>query len=46
MPPLSELTAPANTAARNVGLLVLRGYLIVAAILVAVKIGQTLIGHA
>src|SRR6202171_3141146 len=46
MPPLSELAAPANTAARNIGLLVLRGYLIVAAILVVVKFGQTLIGHA
>jgi NRAMP (natural resistance-associated macrophage protein)-like metal ion transporter len=45
MPPLSELAAPANTAARNIGLLVLRGYLIIAAILVVIKFGQTLLSH-
>ena len=30
--------------ARNIGLLVLRGYLIVAAILVGVRFGQVLLG--
>jgi NRAMP (natural resistance-associated macrophage protein)-like metal ion transporter len=45
MPPLSELAAPANTAARNIGLLILRGYLILAAVLVMVKFAQTLLGH-
>ena len=45
MPPLSELAAPVHTTARNIGLLVLRAYLIVAAILVVIKFGQTLFGH-
>jgi NRAMP (natural resistance-associated macrophage protein)-like metal ion transporter len=45
MPPLAELTMPAKTAARDIGLLVLRGYLIVAALLVVVKFVQLALGH-
>lgn len=45
MPPLAELTRPARTIARDIGLLVLRGYLILAAVLVAVKFIQLALGH-
>jgi Mn2+/Fe2+ NRAMP family transporter len=45
MPPLAELTRPAKTAARDVGLLVLRGYLIIAAALVVVKFIQLALVH-
>ena len=38
MPPLSELSAPAITGARKVGLMALRGYLAVALIMVIVKL--------
>ena len=45
MPPLEELTKPVATAGRTIGLLVLRGYLILAAVLVVVKFIQLAIGH-
>ena len=44
MPPLFNLEPPAHSMARNIGLLVLRGYLILVAVLVAVKFAQ-LIGN-
>ena len=40
MPPLFNLVPPEHSAARNIGLLVLRGYLILVAILVVVKFSQ------
>jgi hypothetical protein len=40
MPPLYNLAPPAHSTARNVGLLVLRSYLILVAILVAVRFAQ------
>ena len=42
MPPLQELTRPAMSAQRRIGLLFLRGYLILAALLVAIKIFSNL----
>ncbi len=45
MPPLAELTMPARTAARDIGLMVLRGYLIIAAVLVVVKFVELALGH-
>lgn len=45
MPPLEKLTKPVATAGRTIGLLVLRGYLILAAVLVVVKFIQLAIGH-
>jgi hypothetical protein len=45
MPPLEELTKPVATAGRTIGLLVLRRYLILAAVLVVVKFIQLAIGH-
>jgi NRAMP (natural resistance-associated macrophage protein)-like metal ion transporter len=45
MPPLAELTMPDKTVARDIGLLLLRGYLIIAAVLVAVKFVQLATGH-
>ena len=44
MPPLFNLEPPAHSMARNIGLLVLRGYLILVAVLVAFKFAQ-LIGQ-
>jgi NRAMP (natural resistance-associated macrophage protein)-like metal ion transporter len=40
MPPLFNLAPPEHSRARNIGLLVLRGYLILVAVLVAVKFAQ------
>ena len=40
MPPLFNLAPPEHSTARNIGLLVLRGYLILVAVLVAVKFAQ------
>jgi Mn2+/Fe2+ NRAMP family transporter len=45
MPPLDTLTAPAITGARRLGLLGLRGYLVIAMVMVIVKIVQTALGH-
>jgi amino acid transporter len=45
MPPLEELTKPVATTGRTIGLLVLRGYLILAAALVVVKFIQLATGH-
>jgi len=45
MPPLSELTAPAITGARRIGLIGLRAYLAVAMVMVIVKIIQLATGH-
>ena len=44
MPPLFNLVLPEHSTARNLGLLVLRGYLILVAVLVAVKFVQ-LVGN-
>jgi hypothetical protein len=40
MPPLATLQRPAMSTGRRVGLLVLRGYLVLAAVLVVVKVLQ------
>jgi Mn2+/Fe2+ NRAMP family transporter len=45
MPPLSELPAPVIKGARRIGLLGLRGYLVLAMIMVIVKIVETALGH-
>jgi|GEM_PF-6687304 len=45
MPPLAELPKPARTRARDIGLLVLRGYLLLTAVLVAVRFVQLAFGH-
>jgi hypothetical protein len=45
MPPLSELSAPAITGARRIGLIGLRAYLAVAMVMVIVKIVMLAIGH-
>jgi len=45
MPPLHELSAPAVTGARRIGLLGLRGYLAIAMAMVVVKIVETALGH-
>ena len=45
MPPLSELTQPAWSAARKVGMLTLRGYLVIAAVLLVVKVVELALGH-
>ncbi len=47
MPPLFNLEPPAHSMARNIGLLVLRGYLILVAVLVAFKFAQLIgkFGH-
>jgi Mn2+/Fe2+ NRAMP family transporter len=45
MPPLSELSAPAITGARRVGLIGLRAYLAVAMVMVVVKIILLAVGH-
>jgi Mn2+/Fe2+ NRAMP family transporter len=45
MPPLSELSAPAITGARRIGLIGLRAYLAVAMVMVIVKIVLLAIGH-
>jgi Mn2+/Fe2+ NRAMP family transporter len=45
MPPLSELSAPAVSGARKIGLTVLRAYLFASMILVIVKLVEVAIGH-
>jgi NRAMP (natural resistance-associated macrophage protein)-like metal ion transporter len=45
MPPLAELPAPVLSVQRKVGLIVLRGYLLVAVALVVVKIVEVSLGH-
>ena len=45
MPPLSELSAPAITGARRIGLLGLRAYLAIAMVMVVVKIVLLAVGH-
>ncbi len=45
MPPLDQLPRPVVTTGRSIGLLVLRGYLILAAILVAIKFVQLATWH-
>src|SRR6202048_4442641 len=44
MPPLFSLAPPEHSRARNIGLLVLRGYLILVAVLVGVKFAQLIGG--
>lgn len=45
MPPLQELTRPAWSATRKIGMFTLRIYLIVAVILMVVKVIQLALGH-
>jgi len=45
MPPLSELSAPAITGARRIGLIGLRGYLAIAMVMVIVKIVLLAVAH-
>ena len=45
MPPLDELPKPVATTGRTIGLLVLRAYLLIAVVLVAVKFVQLATGH-
>jgi NRAMP (natural resistance-associated macrophage protein)-like metal ion transporter len=45
MPPLDELTKPIRSVTRNIGLLTLRLYLVIAVILLVVKVIQLAIGH-
>ena len=45
MPPLETLPRPVWSTARKVGMLTLRGYLVVAVLLVAVKVVQLALGH-
>ncbi len=45
MPPLASLSKPVWSTARKVGMLTLRGYLVVALLLVVVKVIQLAIGH-
>jgi len=45
MPPLSELSAPAITGARRIGLIGLRAYLAIAMVMVVVKIVLLAVGH-
>jgi Mn2+/Fe2+ NRAMP family transporter len=45
MPPLSELPRPVWSTARKVGMLVLRVYLLLAVILMAVKVVELALGH-
>ena len=45
MPPLALLGAPSLSAETRLGLLVLRGYLLIAMILVFVRLGQLALGH-
>ena len=44
MPPLAELTTPAWSTARKVGMLTLRGYLAIATVLLVVKVIQLIQG--
>ncbi|HLV98706.1 MAG TPA: divalent metal cation transporter [Ktedonobacterales bacterium] len=45
MPPLDQLPKPMATVGRTIGLLVLRGYLLIAVVLVAIKFVQLATGH-
>jgi ABC-type uncharacterized transport system permease subunit len=45
MPPLEELTPPAWSASRRVGMLILRSYLLFAAALMVVKVVEIALGH-
>jgi hypothetical protein len=45
MPPLALLARPQLSAGRRLGLSVLRGYLIIAAGLVVVRVVQLALGH-
>ncbi len=45
MPPLAELTKPAWSVTRTIGMLTLRLYLVVAVILLVVKVVQLALGH-
>ena len=45
MPPLDELPAPVITGARRLGLIGLRGYLVIALVMVVVKVVETAIAH-
>jgi hypothetical protein len=45
MPPLGELAPPAWSASRKVGMLILRGYLLIAAALMVVKVVEIALGH-
>ncbi|MFG2043883.1 NRAMP family divalent metal transporter [Dactylosporangium sp. NPDC048998] len=45
MPPLALLARPRLSAGRRLGLVVLRGYLVIAVALVAVRVAQLALGH-
>jgi len=45
MPPLSQLTRPEMSPGRKIGLTVLRGYLLIAMLLVIVRVVQLALGH-
>jgi Mn2+/Fe2+ NRAMP family transporter len=45
MPPLAELTKPVWSPARKIGMLTLRGYLIIAVLLMVVKVAQLALVH-
>ncbi len=46
MPPLAELKPPVWSRGQRIGMVALRGYLVVAVVLLAVKIGQLASGHS
>ena len=45
MPPLAELTRPAWSVTRKIGMFTLRAYLVIAVILLVVKVIQLAFGH-
>ena len=45
MPPISQLTRPEMSPGRKIGLTVLRGYLLIAMLLVIVRVVQLALGH-
>ncbi|GAB2731993.1 hypothetical protein GCM10010442_61840 [Kitasatospora kifunensis] len=45
MPPLETLTRPVMSTGRKIGMGALRGYLLIAMVLVVIKLVQTALGH-